>query len=177
MKNGRDKIRIGITSEGAAGGEHLVEDAAKTEDVGASVSSLTPSLLRRHVGRRTENNTGAGLEGERSITGGVRRGKTSQTEIKDLYLAIRTNKNVVRLNVPVNDTLFVGSAKATSDLGGNLDRLALRKWAGLEALAQGFSFQQFGDDEGEIVVVADVENGQNVGVIELPACTGLTLEA
>jgi len=43
--------------------------------------------------------------------------------------------------------------------------------------AQFFAFQQFGDDEGRPLVIADVINRQNVRVIEGGSGAGFLLEA
>ena len=66
----------------------------------------------------------------------------------------------------MNDASLVRSAETACDLQGVLDRLTHRKSALSEACAQRLPFEQLRDDERRPVVLADLIDGEDVGMIE-----------
>lgn len=72
--------------------------------------------------------------------------------------------------------LIVCRRQPTRHLNAVVDGLAQWQRSGLKPLAQALSLQQFRDDVGGAVVLANVVDRQNVGVIERGCRLGLRLE-
>ena len=74
------------------------------------VGRLPPHLFRRHVSRRTHDQSGFGNGVNRRCIGsgyGFRTGQLRQPEVQDLYPAVAGDKQIFRLQVAMYDALFV----------------------------------------------------------------------
>ena len=92
--------KVVLPLEGSAAGQTPEEGAAQTVDVGADVHG--PSVLGlfgRHVIQRAQHGAGLGLPMPK-VPG--------QSKIQQLGLTFRRHQNVGRLDVAVNEVLFVG---------------------------------------------------------------------
>ena len=98
-------------------------------------------------------------------------------EVEDLDPPVVRDEQVVGLQVAVDDALVVRGGEPLGDLARVVDGLARRQRAAVQAAAQRFAFEQLRDDVGRAVVDADVVDGQDVRVIELPGGARLLLEA
>ena len=77
----------------------------------------------------------------------------------------------------MNDALLVRGRESVRDLRGDLDRFARRDGAPSETVAQRLAFQQLRDEVGRPVVIADVIDGEEVGMVEHPGRARLLFEA
>src|SRR5206468_1681130 len=99
----------------------------------------------------------------------------------DLHVVAREDHEILRLQIPVRDALRMRRRQAARDLCGVLDRLARRDWTLGESAAEGGALEQLADDVGESAAVglgrADVVDGHDIRVVELPRGPRLALEA
>ena len=77
----------------------------------------------------------------------------------------------------MDDAFFVGGGESMRDLQSVVERFAYWNRAAAQALAQGFALEEFGDDVGRAVAGADVEDGQNVGMVQGGGGEGFLFEA
>ena len=163
-------VRRRRSGEGPAPGEHLVQDAAEREDVGAVVGRVPPYLLGGHVAHRAHNHPRARSVRHRRRRLGLgllqRRSQLRETEVQDLDDTGARDEHVPRFEVAVHDPLFVRRGQALGDLDADLDGLPGRQAAAHEKLAQRLAFKQLGDEERRALVRPDVVDRQNVRVVE-----------
>ena len=76
----------------------------------------------------------------------------------------------------MNDPFFVRRGQSMRDLHGVVESLAYRNRPTAQSLAHGLAFKQFGDDVRRAFARADVEHGQNVGMVQGSGGEGLLLE-
>src|SRR5215468_7895387 len=99
-----------------------------------------------------------------------------QPEIQNLDPVIIGDEEIVRFEVAMNDSLFVGGGESVSDLYCVLDCFTLGDWAIVESITQRLTFKQLGDDIGGAIVGANVINDENVWVIECAGGLGFLLK-
>src|SRR5712672_2184292 len=88
-------------------GQHLVQNDAQGEQVGAGAMRLAHDLLGSQIGGSAHNPPRAGKLG----------GKARDTEVAELYLAFFGDHDVGRLDVAVNDAGVVGAAQSGGQIG------------------------------------------------------------
>ena len=135
---------------------------------------VASKLFRRHVRRRSED--GPGL-GERSVDQsgaiahrhrvffGVGAQSPGKAEICDSRAAIASDQNIGRLEVSVHDALFVGRDEPTARLQEDIENLTSRPGP-LEPLGEGATVDEFHRDEDFALMVADVEDGHDVRMLQ-----------
>jgi hypothetical protein len=77
----------------------------------------------------------------------------------------------------VGDAVVVRSREARGDLAAVLDRLAQREVSGGDDRAQRFALEKFGDDEYPALMLPQIVDVEDVGVIESGRGTGLAFES
>ena len=138
-------------------------------------------LLRRHVAWSADNDVGVGecrrwaLGADRAA--GIAFRQLGQSEVEDLGVAGAGDEDVLGFEVAVDDVVGMGRSEPVGDLGCVLDRLALRHAAAVDSLAKALALEQLGNEERHTSFVADVENGEDVGVVERPRRARFELEA
>ena len=178
----------GVAAEGLFAGEHLVEHGAEAEDVGAMVDRLAAHLLRRHVWRGAHHHAGLGLQslhrghGEIGQTGRCFRHCRAdiglgESEVEELGVTVFGEEDVFRLEVAMYDAALVRCRQTVRDLQTDLDRLANPERTAIEALAQRLALQQLHDEIRRLGLHADVEHGENVGMIKRGDGARFLLEA
>ena len=100
-----------------------------------------------------------------------------EAEVEELDAAIGGDEDVGRLDVPMADALLVGGGERARDLDAVLERLAIGDGAPVHPLPQRLAFQQLGDDVGDLALGADVEDGQDVGVVQRAGGPGFEVQA
>ena len=107
-----------------------------------------------------------------------RLGQLGQAEVEDLDVAVLRDHQVLGLQVPVDDAGGVGLGQALGGLDGDIEQpLGRQRLAGGDELAQGLSLDQLHGDVEGAVGLADVVDGQDVGMIQGRGRAGLLLEA
>ncbi len=158
-------------AEGLLPREHLVEHASDGEEIAAPVDIAAPGLLRAHVGRRAQETAG-----HREVLARVE--CLRDAEVRHLHSVARLDHDVGGLDVPVNDVPLVGEVQPVGDLGGDRrgalhGQMARAGYDLLEPDAVDELHRQVRDAVG----LADVVDGDDVGVLELRGNLGLALEA
>src|SRR5580658_1380069 len=129
MQNGVMNGRTSTTPEGALAGYHLKQHKADREQIAPRVQLLTPYLLGRHVESSAHLRARPGQsEAPFSRCRGVSRELTlnvwllvgfhhlRQTKVQNLYFAADRNKDVLGLDVAMNNVLLMCRLQSTRDL-------------------------------------------------------------
>ena len=170
----------GLAAEGPFAREHLVKNRAETEKIGAVVGVLSLHLLRRHVADRTHHHAGLGLRGQGRGVGrncALRAGELGQTEVQNLHPTVARDKNILRLQIAVDDSLLMRRRQTTRNLLGVFGGFAHRQRPGTQPLAQCLTLQKLGDHVGRAFVLAKIVHRQNVRMIQRSRGLRLLLKA
>ena len=100
-----------------------------------------------------------------------------ETEIQNLDAAVFGDEQVLRLEVAMNDALFVRGRQSMSDLNAVIDCFANRHRAALQHLPQRAALQQLGDQVRCAFEDAELVDGKNVGMVESRCRLRLLLKA
>ena len=141
-------------------------------------------MLGRHVGNGSERRTGTcevlrGGSVPRSAsqnTASRRSGYFGQTKIHQLGLTAVRYKNVGWLDITVNDSFGVSGIESIDDLNAEIQNQREFERAAGNAVAQCLSFQQLHGDKCAALMLTDLKDGANVGVIERRSGARLPLE-
>jgi hypothetical protein len=93
-------------------------------------------------------------------------GELGQAEIENLHASVARNKNILRLQIAMNDPLLVRGRQTTRNLFTVLGGFAHRQGAGTHPLAQGLTLQKLGHEVRRAFMLAEVVNGEDVGMIQ-----------
>ena len=160
--------------ESRTAGEQFGEDGGEAEDVGAAVEFFASRLLGGHVAGGADHAARLG-----GVWGGGFAGlqDSGEPEIDDLDEAVGAEHDVFRLDVAMNDAGAVGGIKGGGALEADGEGFFGWEWSGGETLAESDAFDEFGGDEPGIAGLADVEDGEDIGVVEGGGGFGFGLEA
>ena len=159
-----------VRLEGRLSGEHLVEHDPERVDVGLAGDLAPERLFGRHVVRRAEHAAGGG-----EALGLQRAG---DAEVGDLGAAVAVDQDVLRLHVAMDELVLVGALERAADLDRVCHRLGHRQAPEpADALLQRLALHVLEDDVGIPVVLAGVDHGHDVRVVELRDRPGLAAEA
>ena len=75
------------------------------------------------------------------------------------------------------DSLVVGSRQTVRDLDSILNRLSLRQGRAIQSGPKALALQKLRHEKRRAVVLADIVNGKNIGVVQGRNRTRLLLEA
>jgi len=153
--------------------EHLVENAPQGVHVGGNPDRLVAGgLLGTHVVRRAEAQARLGEPAPARDTHGQR-----DAEVRDHGLPV-LEQDVGRLDVAVDDTLPVRIVQSLGHVGRNAHRLVHRKLVlAVELLPQALALHVRHHVEEEAVGLARIEEGQDVGMLEVGGGLDLGQEA
>ena len=143
----------GVAGERGAAGEHLEQDRAGGEQIGAGVDRLTERLFGRHVARRPYH--GAGTREVVRTGDQLVRGRTRQTEVEQLH-AVWRQKHVRRFEIAMNHATGMQRRQRVEDPQPGGDRLGDAQWRGLEPLGQRRALEQLHGDEQHIAILANL---------------------
>ena len=99
-----------------------------------------------------------------------------KTEVEYFHAAIGRQLDVGRLEIPMNDALFVGRFERRGNLAADVERLVGRNRTSAQALLQSVAFGKFHDQKVRPFHLPDFVDGGDVGVIECRQDLRLTLE-
>src|SRR5882762_750855 len=150
--------------------QHFVKDHAETEYIGAVIDWSPANLLGRHIACRSHYSAGTRDRFARRVlrTGFITLGSAqlSKPKVEDLHPVVFGNKDVLGLQVAVDDSFFVRGRQTADDLLCVFDCFSQRDRHFIETLAKFLAFKQFRDDEWRAFVFADIVNAQNVWMIK-----------
>ena len=146
--------------------EHLVEQAAEREHVGAAVDALAGDLLGRHVSERAEHDSLRRPRDGRPIGPGDVEPLQREAEVENLDVAVAGQEDVLGLEIPVHDPLGVRGRQAVGDGGGDVDGFAPRQRSLRDPLAQVAAFEQLHHGERDAVGDGKLVDRQNAGMAQ-----------
>ncbi len=156
----RDLVRRAFSNQ------QFVEHDPEREDVRPAIGMVRlAGDLRRGVARRAHDDPG--------VVGARRAG---QAEVADLRLRLGREQNVRRLDVAVNDPVFVGVGQAVAnafDDGDGLDRIDRAVVGGIE---ERLAVHQLHHDVRHAVGIAKIIDANQVRMIEAGHRLGLAFE-
>ncbi len=153
-----------IALEGLLTAQHLIEDEAEREDVGAAVVALLEQDFGSHIGGSAARGS-HGLHAFGGVVGVAAPGAAGDAEVENLHPVAGGNHDVFGLDVAVNDAFFVRGLQSLAALSGNGeefiggDRL-------FKAVTQGLAFDVLHYYPKFAGVLDDVVDGAHVGMIE-----------
>ena len=160
-----------------------MQDASERENVRAGVGGSAADLLGRHVVNGPEYRPRPRVECHgRSVSLSLGRyacayrHHSRQAEIEDLHQPVGGKKNVLRLEVAVDDPLGVGGRQTVGHRHTVLHSLSPRNRRPAHALPKCLTLQQFHDDIGNALLRPDVVNSQDVRVRKSGDGFGLALK-
>jgi hypothetical protein len=146
--------------------EHLEQDGANREQIGAGVQPLGRELLRSHVAGRPHEHAASREvlvrieRADQSRIGGSR-----QTEVEQLH-TVRSEKHVRRLQVPVNDPACMQRRQCGEHRQCNGRGLGYGQGSSEQSRAQSFALQQLHGDEQLAAIFANLVELADVGVVD-----------
>jgi hypothetical protein len=153
----------GEAAEGKFAGEHFVEDDAEGIDVGAVIDGVWLfDLFGRHVMRGAETGAAAG---ERIFGDGFGH-EFGDAEVGDFHAAARVEKDVVGLDVAMEDAFVVGILEGFADARDDGEGLVGVDGAGAHGLAEVHAIDIFHQQIKKRAGLAEVVNGDDVWMIE-----------
>ena len=165
----RNRHRI-IRYKRQLAGEHLIEHDANRVDIRLICNIIAAGLLRRNIMHRANRFIRHGL--------GLALQETGNAKISHLNGSVLQKHDVLRLNIPVDDPLFMGALQCHQDLAGKMHCLLPTDGALLlDILLQGDAINELHDDILNLVAEADIINLHNIGVIEHRNRLGFIAEA
>jgi hypothetical protein len=179
----KDDCRGGTRKRVLARG-HFVENRAERKQIAARVEFEAARLFGGHVGDRAEGRTGTGEVGdvsglgERSQSGqGSLRTHLGETEIENLHLAGRDQKDVSGLDVAVDDALAVSGIERVGELDGDFEDTIQGERPALQDGGQALAFEQLHGDERRTAVLVDLMNRADIRVIQCGSGASFAIEA
>jgi hypothetical protein len=100
-----------------------------------------------------------------------------QAEVEYFGVAAVGNKNICRLDVAVHDSLGVRRVEGVGDINGDGHQQIELKRLVADQVLQGLAFEVLHGDEGTAVVLANIVNRTNVGMIEAGSGLGFAAES
>ncbi len=158
---------------------HFVDDGAEREDVRAVVGLCAADLLRRHVPRCSNDDSGLAGIGECLVRSRLSFCDLSrQAEVEDLDEAVLGEEQVLGLQVPVDHAPLVRGEQTPRAISrGDLGGASGRDRAVVEPLAQRLAVEQLHDCEGDAIGGSEIVDREDVGVGKGRNGSGLALEA
>src|SRR6185437_12607669 len=164
-------------AEGRLPAGHLVEHHPQTEEIAAGVERFAARLLGRHVGGGAEGRTGAGERrrrgevgvgaGQRGIIGAADAGgELRQAEIEHLHAAALGDEDVAWLQVAVQNAFDVRGLQGIGDFDSPLYRLRRRDRPARQPRVQRLALEQLHHEKGLALVLAELVQGADVGMVE-----------
>ena len=162
--------------EGRRAGGHLVKDGASGVNVGARVDVSAEDLFGSHVGESASDGLTSGDGFSRGAAGGSE-AEFGQSEIENLEAAVRSDAEVAWFEIAMNDGVIMCGGKALGELRAERENVPLGERAIEEFLIEGNAFDELHDEIVAAVVGEEVEDGGDVGMVELGKSMGFVQEA
>ena len=105
------------------------------------------------------------------------RNQLGQAEIQNLGLPAHGDEDVGWLDIAVHDAFGMSSGQGIGDLNAQVQQLFHLQRLAADALAEGLALQQLHDQVRAPLVLSDVVNRADVGVIQSRGRAGFPMEA
>ena len=152
-------------------GEELVQHDAGGEEIRAVVDRQPLHLLRRHVGGRPHHGAHLGA------VGAVRVLDLRHAEVHQLRAALPVEHDVGRLDVAVDDAGLVRVVERAQELAHEAHELpGLEAQVVVEAVLEVLAADELHDDEGDVALLAEIVDLDDVRMIEARDRLRLLLE-
>ena len=89
-----------------------------------------------------------------------------QAEVENLPMTRICDENICGLDVSMNNSLAVSRVERVSNLDSQVEHLFQRNGLACDAVFQGLAFQKLHGDEGRAVLLVNLVDGANVGMIQ-----------
>ena len=125
-QDGSDRVDFGFAAKRSSTGQHLVKNCPYAEDVATMIHRLAPQLLGRHISDGADYGATLGYSGELfdGSAGFLGRGlQLGHAEVENFDPAVSSHKQVLGLEVAMNDATIVRRDQALYDLEGIVDGL------------------------------------------------------
>gem|GEM_PF-3333025 len=160
-----EKLGGASGGERPSSGQHFVEDDAQGINIGTAVSLAPRGLLGRHVGRGADDPARGFPRRELERPG--------QPEIGHPDPAVGVEQDVLRLEIPVDDSFLVGGGQGPANLAGDGDGRRLGQGAGgAQELIQALPGDAFHREVGHAFAFAQVVDADDVFLGERPGQRG-----
>jgi hypothetical protein len=189
-ENRGNDVRGVFSGERAAARQHLEQDDAERPDVGALVHPSSSCLFWGHVGGGAEDDTERGRAVRECrrierIQAGPRRRveRLGQAEVQNLDRSVLCDLHVRRLEIAVNDPLFVCRLECLGDLAGDADGIANRQGPAVRCdgpiehqIRERRAFNQFHDERVNGARVVEAIDLRDMRMIECGEHLGFAAE-
>ena len=161
-------------------GSHLVQHDTERKNIAAWIQPFAARLLGRHVygGAGNHSHSGQrifnrciGFGGKLLVPRQLR-----QSEVEDFGLPVFRQKNVGWFYVAMNDALRVGRRQSVGCLYRDLEDLIQIHGLAPDALLQALTLELFHHDKGMAIIVLNIVDRADVGMIQLRCSSRLALE-
>ena len=180
VQHGADGIGRGAAPKRCGAGQHLVQHRAEAEDVGPMVGAKAARLFRRHVAGRAHHRRdlhAGDRDRLRRVAGMFGIGQLCEPEVENLDPSVDGDKQVVGLDVEMNDPAIVSRREAAGDLDRVIERLRHRQRVTVQPLTKRRAVEQLCDDERRAIVDADLVDRDDIRVAQAACCARLALES
>src|SRR6266542_631701 len=171
FKNRRHRFSWRFASEWRMRRYHFVKDCAETPDIGALINRRAVRLFRRHVTNGSRYRPQVGLNQQYRFVCRYRHrhflfGQLCNPEIEHFHVSVRSEHDVLRLDVAMDNACFVGGGECTRYLDRDVDRFTDLDSPTHQTLTQCFAFDQFAGYVMSCVILTDFVNRQDIWMIE-----------
>jgi len=173
VENAFENDARGVAAERQRAGGHFIEDGAKREKVSARVEFLAGDLLGGHVSNGAESGARAGEmfrhveSGGGDVFGSFGIAEDfGEAEVEHLCYASASNKDIAGFDVAMDDAFGVSGVEGVSDFNGQRQQSLHGHGTTGDLVLQRHALKELHGDEGVAVLLANVVDGANVGMIE-----------
>jgi hypothetical protein len=93
-------------------------------------------------------------------------GQLGETEIENLWVSTLSDEDIRRLDISVNDAFGVRRIERVGNLYAVCQQRLKIEWTALDAMLQGRAIQVFHRDKSFAVLLANIVNGADVGMVQ-----------
>ena len=179
LDRGRHGLGRGGPRERPSSGDGFVADESQRELIRSVIGVPSARLFGRHVADRAQHDA-------RGRAGGMRHGlrqfgpvgplQLGEPEVDDLHAIGVAHHDVLGLEIAMHDARGMRLRETLGYLLGDVGEPSRRQPAGGQQVAQGLALHPFHDHEGHAGLMANVMDGQDIGMVQGRSRLGFLLE-